>query len=186
MRRGRRLGVDVGTVRIGVAVSDPDGLVATPVETVPRGRGDVARLAALVLEHEVLEVVVGLPRHLRGGEGASAADARGFAQRLADRLAPVPVRLVDERLSTVSAERSLRAAGVSGARGRRERKGVVDQAAAVVVLQLALDTERGSGRVPGTPVPRAVSNRLEAGRDDMPGAADGDPDGPAPSGRVSP
>jgi putative Holliday junction resolvase len=167
-------------------VSDPDGLVATPVETVPRGRGDVARLAALVLEHEVLEVVVGLPRHLRGGEGASAADARGFAQRLADRLAPVPVRLVDERLSTVSAERSLRAAGVSGARGRRERKGVVDQAAAVVVLQLALDTERGSGRVPGTPVPRAVSNRLEAGRDDMPGAADGDPDGPAPSGRVSP
>jgi putative holliday junction resolvase len=147
MRRGRRLGVDVGDVRIGVAVSDPDGLIATPVETVARGRGDLARLRELVVEHEVLEVVLGLPRSLSGGEGPAAAKARTFADTLVGAVAGTgaSLRLCDERLSTVSAENVLREQGRKG----KKRRAVVDQAAAVVILQNALDTERATGRPPG-------------------------------------
>ncbi|MEO3755673.1 Holliday junction resolvase RuvX [Streptomyces sp. B6B3] len=147
MRRGRRLGVDAGEARIGVSACDPDGLLATPVETVPARDASAAqrRLAELVAEYEPIEVVVGLPRSLHGGEGPAAARARAFAQRTARRIAPVPVRLVDERLSTVSAAREMRASGVSAKRGRSR----IDQAAAVVILQSALDTERASGRPPG-------------------------------------
>lgn len=147
MRRGRRLGVDVGDARIGVASSDPDGLLATPVETVP-GRDVPAaqrRLADLVAEYEPLEVVVGLPRSLGGGEGPAAAKVRGFSDTLARKITPVPVRLVDERMSTVTATQGMRASGVSSKRGRSR----VDQAAAVVILQNALETERNSGTVPG-------------------------------------
>ena len=149
VRRGVRIGVDVGDVRIGVARSDPSGLIATPVETVRRGAGDLARLLALVSTDEAVEVVVGLPRSLSGGEGPAAAKAREFAARLADTVAPVPVRLCDERLSTVSAEAVLRAHGRKGPK----RRAVVDQAAAVVILQNALDTERGTGVAPGELVP---------------------------------
>lgn len=145
MRAGARLGVDVGDVRIGVARSDPSGLLATPVETVARGEGDLGRLAALVAEHEVVEVVVGLPRSLGGGEGPAALKVRDFAGALARRLTPLPVRLCDERLSTVSAEAVLRERGRKGSK----RRAVVDQAAAVVILQNALDTERGTGVAPG-------------------------------------
>ncbi|GGO42028.1 putative pre-16S rRNA nuclease [Streptomyces daqingensis] len=147
MRRGRRLAVDVGDARIGVASSDPDGLLATPVETVP-GRdlpGAHRRLAALVSEYEPLEVVVGLPRSLKGGEGPAAAKIRGFAEELARKITPVPVRLVDERLSTVTAAQGMRASGVSSKKGRSR----IDQAAAVVILQSALETERMSGSPPG-------------------------------------
>lgn len=143
-----RLGVDVGSVRVGVARSDPGALVVVPVETVPRdaaGRRDLDRIVALVAEYDVLEVVVGLPRTLRGEEGSAAEAARRYATAIARRIAPVGVRLVDERLSTVSAHRSLRDAGV---RGRRHRP-VVDQVAAVVILQSALDAERVSGQAPG-------------------------------------
>jgi putative Holliday junction resolvase len=151
MRRGVRLGVDVGDVRIGVASSDPGGLIATPVETVPRGRGDLARLRALAAELGATEAVVGLPRSLSGGEGPAAAKARAFAVALAAALAGdgVAVRLCDERLSTVSAEAVLREQGRKG----RRRRAVVDQAAAVVILQNALDTERGTGRPAGELVP---------------------------------
>ena len=147
MRRGVRLGVDVGDVRIGVASSDPSGIIATPVETVARGEGDLARLRALVHEHDAVEVVVGLPRSLSGGEGPAAAKVRGFANELAGLLAhdDVAVRLCDERLSTVSAEAVLREQGRKG----KKRRAVVDQAAAVVILQNALDTERGTGRPAG-------------------------------------
>jgi putative pre-16S rRNA nuclease len=145
MRRGKRLGVDAGAVRIGVAVCDRDGLLATPLETVRAGEGDLARLAALAAEHEAVEVVVGLPRSLSGGEGPAAAKARVFARELSRAIHPIPVRLVDERLTTVTATRGLRESGV---RGRRSRT-VVDQAAAVVILQNALDAERASGRPPG-------------------------------------
>ncbi|MBN3932736.1 Holliday junction resolvase RuvX [Streptomyces verrucosisporus] len=147
MRRGRRLAVDVGDARIGVASCDPDGLLATPVETVP-GRDVPAarrRLAELVAEYEPLEVVVGLPRSLNGREGPAAARVRAFAQGLAEAVAPVVVRLVDERMSTVTAAQSMRASGVSSKKGR----GRIDQAAAVVILQSALETERVSGRAPG-------------------------------------
>src|SRR3954468_19056887 len=112
MRRGVRLGVDVGTVRIGVASCDRDGLLATPVETVkaePR-RASLDRLAALAAEYGAFEVVVGLPRSLSGGEGPAAAKIRVYAGELARRLgADVPVRLVDERLSTVTATQGMRA-----------------------------------------------------------------------------
>jgi putative Holliday junction resolvase len=139
------LGVDPGDARIGVATSDPSGVLATPVETVRRGKGDVRRLAQLVEEREAVEVVVGLPRSLSGTEGPAAEKVREFAARLARRVAPVPVRLCDERLTTVSAESILREQGRSGAR----RRAVVDQAAAVLILQTALDTERLSGHAPG-------------------------------------
>ena len=145
MRHGVRLGVDPGDARIGVARSDPTGFLATPLETVRRGKGDVARLARLVVEEEVVEVVVGLPRSLSGGEGPAAAKVRVFAARLAERIAPVTVRLQDERLTTVSAEAMLRDRGKKGA----ERRAVVDQAAAVLILQHALDSERATGRPPG-------------------------------------
>jgi putative Holliday junction resolvase len=153
-RRGRRIAVDVGDARIGVASCDPDGILATPVETVP-GRDVPAalrRLAAIVAEYEPIEVVVGLPRSLSGGEGPAAAKAREFARSVAKLIAPVPVRLVDERLSTVTATQGLRASGVRSKKGRA----VVDQAAAVVILQSALETERASGRVPGETVEGAI------------------------------
>lgn len=148
-RRGVRIGVDVGDVRIGVARSDPSGLIATPVETVRRGEGDLARLQAIGLEEEAVEYVVGLPRSLAGGEGPAAAKVREFAARLAGRVQPVPVRLCDERLSTVTAEAVLRGQGKKG----QKRRAVVDQAAAVVILQNALDTERSTGAAPGERVP---------------------------------
>ncbi|MGH8774073.1 MAG: Holliday junction resolvase RuvX [Jiangellaceae bacterium] len=145
VRTGVRLAVDVGSVRIGVAACDPAGVLATPVETVRRGHGDLARIADLLVEYGAVEVLVGLPRSLSGREGRAAGAARGFAEMLARRVAPCPVRLVDERLSTVAATRGMRASGVSARKGR----GTVDQAAAVVILQAALDAERGSGRPPG-------------------------------------
>ncbi len=145
MRHGVRLGIDPGDARIGVAKSDPTGFLATPLETVRRGRGDVGRIARLVRDEDAVEVVVGLPRSLSGGEGPAAAKAREFAGRLAARIAPVGVRLQDERLTTVSAEAMLRDRGKRGA----ERRAVVDQAAAVLILQHALDTERATGRPPG-------------------------------------
>ena len=154
MRHGVRLGLDPGDARIGVARSDPTGFLATPVETVKRGRGDLARLVELLGEieedNEVLEVVVGLPRSLKGGEGPAAAKVRAWAAQLADRVAPRPVRLADERLTTVSAEAMLRDRGRSGAK-RRE---VVDQAAAVLILQHVLDTERSTGVPPGEIIER--------------------------------
>ncbi|RKE18032.1 putative Holliday junction resolvase [Streptomyces sp. TLI_171] len=147
-RRGRRIAVDVGDARIGVAVCDPDGLIATPVETVPAGGRSQARLKAIVEEYEAIEVVVGLPRSLNGKEGPAAAKVRDYAGRLAGLLYPVGVRLVDERMTTVTAAAGLRASGRSAKKGRS----VIDQAAAVVILQSALETERVSGRAPGESV----------------------------------
>lgn len=145
MRFGVRLGLDPGDARIGVAQSDPSGFLATPVETVRRGRGDLRRIAALVAETEAVEVVVGLPRSLSGGEGPAAEKVRAFTAELAARIAPVPVRLVDERLTTVSAEAMLRDRGKKG----QQRRAVVDMAAAVMILQHALDSERATGMPPG-------------------------------------
>jgi len=145
VRHGVRLGVDVGTVRIGVARSDPDGLLASPLDTVRRGTGDIAELARLVAENEAMEVVVGLPVSLSGREGKSAADGRAFATALAARLAPVPVRLVDERYTTVLAHAALQQVGV----GSRDRRQTVDKAAAALLLQGALDAERSTGEPAG-------------------------------------
>jgi putative Holliday junction resolvase len=128
-----------------VARSDPDGLLATPLATVARGRGDPDRLAALAAEQDAMEVIVGLPTGLSGRPGAAAAEARAFAEALAARLAPVPVRLVDERFTTVLAHDALR----RGGRGSRQRKAHVDKAAAALILQGALDAERSTGRPAG-------------------------------------
>ena len=144
MRPGVRIGVDVGSVRVGVAACDPAGLIATPVSTLSRGKGDLDALAALVDEREAVEVLVGLPTSLSGRPGPAAAAAEAYAGALAARV-PVPVRLVDERFSTVGARRDLRASGVDTRRGRS----VIDQAAAVIILQGALDAERSSGLAPG-------------------------------------
>jgi len=130
----------VGSVRIGVACSDPDGILATPVETVRRDRSGrhVRRLAALAAELEAVEIIVGLPRTLADRTGPAAQDAIELAETLATRVAPIPVRLADERLTTVSAQRSLRAAGV----GSKDQRAVIDQAAAVAILQSWLDERR--------------------------------------------
>lgn len=140
-RRGVRLGVDVGSVRVGVAISDPDGILATPVDTLARDerdQTDIDELSALVAERTVVEVVVGLPRTLRGADGSAAAAARAYAAALADRIAPIPIVFVDERLSSVTANRVLYEQKVPG----RARRAVVDQLAAVTILQARLDELR--------------------------------------------
>jgi putative holliday junction resolvase len=151
VRRGVRLGVDVGSVRIGVARCDPDGLLASPLSTVQRGGGDTAALAAvaavadLAAANEAVEVIVGLPIGLRGSEGKAAAEGRVFAEALAARLFPVPVRVLDERFTTVLAHAALRGGGLDS----RARRQSVDKAAAAVLLQGALDTERSTGEPAG-------------------------------------
>ncbi|CCG03247.1 Holliday junction resolvase RuvX [Blastococcus saxobsidens] len=141
-RRGRVLGIDVGTVRVGVALSDVTRTLASPLETLRRAksRTDLDQLVALVAEHEVTEVVVGEPVHLSGAAGTSAQDAADYAQELADRIPDVPVNLIDERLSTVTAASQLREGGIDS----RRQRGVIDQAAAVVILQQYLDSRRAS------------------------------------------
>ncbi|WP_072313599.1 Holliday junction resolvase RuvX [Agrococcus sp. Marseille-P2731] len=143
MRRGVRIGVDVGRARVGVSRCDRDGLLATPVETIQRASTEpVARLAEIAAELEAVEAVVGLPISLSGGDTPSTQDAREMAAMLA---ATMPVRLVDERLSTVTASAGMRASGKS----TRQQRAAIDQAAAVVILQHALDSERAAGRAPG-------------------------------------
>lgn len=148
VRSGVRLGIDVGRARIGVARSDPHALLATPLETVQRdvrGQADIERILALAAETEAMELVVGLPIGLSGHRTASTDDAEEFARHLAAASA-LPVRLVDERLSTTQAQGQLRAAG----KKTKHTRGVIDQAAAVVILQHALDAERSRGEAPGT------------------------------------
>jgi len=144
--RGVRVGIDVGTVRIGVARSDPDGILATPVATVARAAttapdqipSDMSEISGLVKELEAVEVIIGIPVSLSGSEQQAAAVTRQYAERLATLLEPVPVRFVDERMSTVVATRRLRERGVKG----RRQRAVVDQAAAVEILQSWLDSQR--------------------------------------------
>ena len=146
-----RLGVDPGTVRVGLARSDPDGVLASPLETLRRDQRsddpeDIARIARIVMTNHVVEVIVGLPTSMSGEPGTASAAAHAYAVLIARRVEPVPVRVVDERLSTVSAEARLREAGLGG----RRRRQAVDQSAAAVILQSALDAERASGSPPGS------------------------------------
>lgn len=146
--RGVRVGIDVGTARVGVAVSDPDGILATPLETVQRPRvsdstgvadNDLRRIAEIVREYAAVDVIVGQPRTLAGRSGAAEKAAAEYAARVAQAVAPVPVHRVDERFSTVAASRSLTASGVKG----RRQRAVVDAAAAALILQTWLDRHRG-------------------------------------------
>lgn len=132
-------------MRIGVAVCDPDGFIATPYETVAAGDGAIARLTEIVAEIEPLEVVVGWPLGLSGREGPAVRKVRAFCENLSPAIAPVLVRLVDERMSTMTADALLRQGGRDGVKRRK----VIDQAAATVILQSAVDAERTSGRPPG-------------------------------------
>lgn len=131
------MAVDVGTVRVGLAASDPDGTMAFPAGTIQRDADAVAQVAAVIADRGATQVFVGLPKTLAGGESASAVDARTFAQELAERTAAV-VRLVDERFSTSTAVVAMRAAG----RTAKQQRAVIDQAAAVVILEGALDVDR--------------------------------------------
>lgn len=149
-RRGVRLGIDVGKARVGVARCDPDGMLATPLETVPREGRPIARILELAEELSAMELVVGLPLNLSGADTPSTADARQFAAELAA-ASGAPVRLVDERLSTVSAHAALRGSG----RSQRSSRSIIDQVAAVVLLQQAIDIEKSMGTAPGEPVPPA-------------------------------
>lgn len=158
MRRGVRLGVDVGTVRIGVARTDPEGILTLPVETLRRSDdgSELDRLVGIAREFDAIEVVVGLPRHLRGTEGVSAKGARRYAARILQALPDVRVCLVDERLSSNQAHQRLRDSGVP----EREHRDVVDQVAAQVILEQALEEERLGRRAPGTQVePRTTKGR---------------------------
>lgn len=157
MRSGVRLGIDVGKARVGVARCDLHGMLATPVETVPRdlrGTADLRRIAQIASEENAFEAVVGLPLNLRGERTPSTEDAERFAERLAVRLGAsgISVRLVDERLSTVSAQGQLRQAG----KKTKQSRSVIDQAAAVVILQHALDSERAQGVPAGSEVAGAL------------------------------
>jgi putative pre-16S rRNA nuclease len=149
-RQGVRLAVDVGSVRIGVARSDPGGVLAVPLTVLRSGPGALAgqaraELARLTAAEGAIEVIVGLPMSLSGREGPAAAGAREFASDLAGRVAPVPVRLVDERFTTTEAHGALR----RGGKDSRARRQVIDAAAAAILLQAALDTERATGRPAG-------------------------------------
>ena len=137
MDKGVRLGVDFGSVRIGVAASDPDGIMAFPVETVVRGEGDVARVATIASDRGAIAIFVGLPKTLKGEDGTSAAMAEQFARGLAE-LTTADVRLIDERFSTTTASRALSGAGKS----TRSQRQIIDQAAAVVILENALEVDR--------------------------------------------
>lgn len=144
--RGVRVGIDVGTVRVGVAMSDPDGILATPVTTLDRDAAanrDMDQVADLVAEHRAVEVVVGLPRTLRGVDGTAARAAKEYAAILAQKVDPIPVVMVDERLTSTYANRVLFERRVPG----RARRAVVDQVAAVGILQSRLDTLRAQRTV---------------------------------------
>jgi putative holliday junction resolvase len=145
LRAGVRLAVDVGSARIGLAHCDPGGLIASPLATVPRGSGDLQRITEFATADEAIEIVVGLPTTLAGREGHAAEDARSFATALAVRLAPTPVRMVDERFTTVIAHDALR----QGGRNSASRRSVIDKSAAALLLQGALDAERATGRPAG-------------------------------------
>lgn len=146
-----RLGVDVGDARVGIARSDLDGLIATPVRTLPRQEA-ARELQSLMFEERAERIYVGLPRSLAGHEGAAAEKARAFVEELVA-LEPLEgegeyeVFFVDERLTTVDAHRALSASG----RKTRTHRSVVDQVAAVMILQTALETERSRGTAAGEP-----------------------------------
>ena len=151
IRTGVRVAIDVGRARVGVAASDVEGTLAFPVGVLSRdlrSQHDLDELVALIAEREAIEVIVGLPQTLRGRDSSSTLDARTYAAALAARIGPVPVRLIDERLSTVSAQQQLHAAG----RNTKQSRSVIDAAAAVIVLETALDRERNTGAPAGEQV----------------------------------
>lgn len=147
MRKGKRLALDVGTVRIGLASCDADGILSSPLPAIKRTSANsdvVGQIQNLVAELGIFEVIVGDPISLAGTVTSSTSDARFFALEIAAAIT-IPVRLVDERLTTVSAQAKLRQAG----KDSREARAFIDSASAVEILEQALNTERSSGMAPG-------------------------------------
>ncbi len=136
----RILALDVGDRRIGLAISDPTGMLASPLGHVERGDADVAETLRVAAENDAEEIVVGIPLTMSGASGEQAGKTRAFVRSLRNATA-IPVRAVDERLSTAQAERLLRDAG-RGRRRRRGGRGRVDASAAAVILQAHLDARR--------------------------------------------
>lgn len=135
--RGRRIAFDYGDVRIGVAICDPDGILSSPLPALRVSDPKLFTLIAnLFNEHEPIAVFVGLPLHMSGSNSESAEKSKTFGKELEERFA-IPVRFVDERLSTVSAQRKLKEAGVSS----RDSKEFIDSMAAVSILELGLQSE---------------------------------------------
>lgn len=160
LRRGIRLGIDVGTVRVGVAQSDPEGILATPVATYPRGEA-LQRIVTHVCENGVREIIVGLPVSLSGRDSKSTEMAVAFAKDLYRALETnIPVRLVDERLSSMEASRSLHEVGINS----RKQKQIIDQQAAVVILEHALDEERRTGKTAGRTLTRRQIRRKKSAK----------------------
>jgi putative Holliday junction resolvase len=149
MKNGRRLGVDFGDVRVGVAMSDSSGLLASPLLTINNEGVDrvVKAMVNLIEENEIVTVYLGLPIHLSGGEGSASNKVREFALILQKSLpARVILRLIDERLTTAQAEREAMSAG------KKVNREIIDQLAAVVILENALHAERIHGDWAGKPV----------------------------------
>jgi putative Holliday junction resolvase len=160
MRTGVRVALDVGSARIGVAACDPAATLSFGIDTVRRGAGDLDRLVDLIREREAVEVVVGWPLRLDGTPGPAAESVREFAERLSVRLSPLVVRMVDERLTTAAAQRGLHEAG----RTIRSSRAIIDEQAAVQLLDDALALERASGSAPGFVLDLQASDHLEADR----------------------
>ncbi|WP_166972113.1 Holliday junction resolvase RuvX [Brevibacterium atlanticum] len=155
-RRGRRLGLDIGSVRIGVAASDPEGILATPLTVVRRKDEPAAlrELSEIVAEYEPIELLAGDPKSLDGAARAAAASALEFARKVAS-ATDTPIRLVDERFTTVEAHHALAAAGKSS----RQRREIVDAQAAVIILQNALEFEHNTGVPAGREMPDEESEQ---------------------------
>ena len=154
MRIGRRLAVDVGRVRLGIALCDQEGILASPLDAVTRSAElseTISSLANLVDTHGVIEVYVGDPLSLSGKETDSTSDARSVAAEISQSIS-IPVRLIDERLTTVTAATKLRASGISA----KDSKSIIDSASAVEILESALRIEKRSGVAPGVLVGDSV------------------------------
>ena len=139
MSFGRRLGIDYGQARVGVAISDSDGLVATPLTTLKNDKILMAKLAEIIQEHQIKGIYLGKPKHLSGVEGATVELVSAFAERLLESF-DIPIKYVDERLTSGQAEKLLKSAG----KNSKESRGLVDQLAAVAILELGIQIEKRS------------------------------------------
>ena len=139
MSFGRRLGIDYGQARVGVAISDSDGLVATPLTTLKNDKTLMAKLAEIIQEHQIKGIYLGKPKHLSGVEGATVELVSAFAERLLESF-DIPIKYVDERLTSGQAEKLLKSAG----KNSKESRGLVDQLAAVAILELGIQIEKRS------------------------------------------
>ncbi|WOH17001.1 Holliday junction resolvase RuvX [Paenarthrobacter sp. GOM3] len=177
--RGIKLGVDVGTVRVGLAICDPDGILATPFKTVSRNakkNTDVRVIVKHALELSAVQIFVGLPRTMKGEERASAQMATDYAELLAGELLlaglDIPVALIDERLSTVTAHRNLHEAGMSSKNHRK----VVDQVAAAGILQQAIDMQKARGTDVGRRVQAPAQSAKPGSAPTLQAASGSEPD----------